>query len=743
MQKAEPQPAKVQNQPASQQRGGGVADSPQAEQIAQLEAMVAASSHQAALQKMADGMHNSLRQRTAQNFLEGINNSPKMVAQRMRHEQMFGVAQLEKQAEAKPNNTGLPDNLKSGIENLSGMSMDNVKVHYNSDQPAQLNALAYAQGSDIHLAPGQEQHLPHEAWHVVQQAQGRVQPTMQMKEGMLVNDDKGLEHEADVMGAKALSPAAQLKGGHAEERLLQGKLAPAQRPELKQGASALKETASLRKRSDQANTFCCLQRKIERGSNTGWGGLWWVTDGKALWGQIDKGFNVDLFALQTDLQAQKPTTEAIDSVLESINTFIKFWDGRDQIYYAANPERNQPISAAELAEKIDAELTGGRQALEAAKESASMRETKTGPSDVALKEKKTRVKKGNATANPRVSGSTKGEARVTDIPVSITSATKQPDVSPTRVNPSVKPKATTVKPPRGPSAKELEAARQEERRQANAVKKAENAERQTSVANFGKILSEKTNSLITSEKINQWQTWSGELDTLVTKAKQNPNLEPALKKLYDEWTKKLVEKREANEIERRGTKKQWETWTGLNDYRVIENLPGAIFTPARAPTQGPMTEQGEGPAEQNEAPAPLEIHVTYDTNSVRAPTDSINGMAAPLLVDHLLSTYSVWQRIHGSLETSYGPPYPHIYWGGDDLGLGAARYSQWNAMPEGWLPGPEGAVAKTKVESVLNDYVADNIVPLVQSHLSSVMFKVYVWPMFAELNSPSNKEVVK
>jgi len=111
------------------------------------------------------------------------------------------TAQLEQQA--KPNNTGLPDNLKSGIENLSGMAMDNVKVHYNSSQPAQLNALAYAQGSDIHVAPGQEQHLPHEAWHVVQQAQGRVQPTMQMKDGVPVNDDKGLEREADVMGSKA------------------------------------------------------------------------------------------------------------------------------------------------------------------------------------------------------------------------------------------------------------------------------------------------------------------------------------------------------------------------------------------------------------------------------------------------------------------------------------------------------------------------------------------------------------
>lgn len=109
---------------------------------------------------------------------------------------------------APSNNTGLPDNLKTGIESLSGISMDNVRVHYNSDRPAQLNALAYAQGSDIHLGPGQEQHLPHEAWHVVQQAQGRVQPTMQLKEGVPVNDDHALESEADVMGNKSLEIAS-------------------------------------------------------------------------------------------------------------------------------------------------------------------------------------------------------------------------------------------------------------------------------------------------------------------------------------------------------------------------------------------------------------------------------------------------------------------------------------------------------------------------------------------------------
>lgn len=130
-----------------------------------------------------------------------------------------GTAQLESLEEEAPgqgkfettqleeNNTGLPDQLKSGVENLSGHSLDDVKVHYNSPQPAALQAHAYAQGTDIHVAPGQEKHLPHEAWHVVQQKQGRVQPTRQLKENTNINDDVSLENEADVMGAKA----AQLK----------------------------------------------------------------------------------------------------------------------------------------------------------------------------------------------------------------------------------------------------------------------------------------------------------------------------------------------------------------------------------------------------------------------------------------------------------------------------------------------------------------------------------------------------
>lgn len=85
--------------------------------------------------------------------------------------------------------------------------MAGVRVHYNSARPAQLNAHAYAQGSDIHLAPGQDRHLPHEAWHVVQQAQGRVAPNRRSQGGVLVNDDGALEREADQQGQRAARQA--------------------------------------------------------------------------------------------------------------------------------------------------------------------------------------------------------------------------------------------------------------------------------------------------------------------------------------------------------------------------------------------------------------------------------------------------------------------------------------------------------------------------------------------------------
>ncbi|HEX7976601.1 MAG TPA: DUF4157 domain-containing protein, partial [Anaerolineales bacterium] len=93
--------------------------------------------------------------------------------------------------------------LKAGVESLSGLALDDVRVHYNSPRPAQMQASAYTQGTDIYVAPGQERHLPHEAWHVIQQKQGRVHPTMQMK-GIKINEEDKLEGEAETMGPKTL-----------------------------------------------------------------------------------------------------------------------------------------------------------------------------------------------------------------------------------------------------------------------------------------------------------------------------------------------------------------------------------------------------------------------------------------------------------------------------------------------------------------------------------------------------------
>ncbi|MEH1977658.1 MAG: DUF4157 domain-containing protein [Nostoc sp.] len=117
------------------------------------------------------------------------------------------TAITQKRASQQENRTGLPNDVKEGFENLTGHSMDDVRVHHNSSKPAQLNAFAYTQGTEIYVAPGQKQQVPHEVGHIAQQKEGRVKPTKQVN-GMLINDDENLEREADVMATKAL----QMKG---------------------------------------------------------------------------------------------------------------------------------------------------------------------------------------------------------------------------------------------------------------------------------------------------------------------------------------------------------------------------------------------------------------------------------------------------------------------------------------------------------------------------------------------------
>lgn len=111
------------------------------------------------------------------------------------------------QRDAEPNQTGMPDGVKSQMESAFSTDFSQVKIHSSSSKATDVGALAYAQGTDIHFAPGQfkpnssegQRLLGHELTHVVQQSEGRVKPTTSVG-GMPVNDDRQLESEADTMG---------------------------------------------------------------------------------------------------------------------------------------------------------------------------------------------------------------------------------------------------------------------------------------------------------------------------------------------------------------------------------------------------------------------------------------------------------------------------------------------------------------------------------------------------------------
>jgi Domain of unknown function (DUF4157) len=157
-----------------------------------------------ALQRIADA-----RAAPAQRMAEEEEPLQAKLTQRVQEEEEpLQAKALQRSASPAPaTGAGLPPSLKAGAESLSGVALDDVRVHRNSPEPAAAGALAFAQGNEVHLAPGQEKHLPHEAWHVVQQRQGRVAPTAALAGGVPLNDDPALEKEADVMGAKALAAA--------------------------------------------------------------------------------------------------------------------------------------------------------------------------------------------------------------------------------------------------------------------------------------------------------------------------------------------------------------------------------------------------------------------------------------------------------------------------------------------------------------------------------------------------------
>lgn len=109
-----------------------------------------------------------------------------------------------------PEATGIPGPVRAKMEAAFGADFSDVRVHPSSSRAAELGALAYTQGSEIHVAPGHwapetrrgQDLLGHELAHVVQQRSGRVSVTTQHG-GVGINDEPALESEADALGARA------------------------------------------------------------------------------------------------------------------------------------------------------------------------------------------------------------------------------------------------------------------------------------------------------------------------------------------------------------------------------------------------------------------------------------------------------------------------------------------------------------------------------------------------------------
>jgi len=278
--------------------------------------------------------HELFEKKSSSEGVQIIDNRPEAIAQRKLQEIANNSKQVKQlqalqtmayhhtqQHTPVANKTGLPDHLKSGIENVSGYSMDDVKVHYNSDKPAQLNAHAYAQGADIHIASGQEKHLPHEAWHVVQQKEGRVKTTLQMKDQININNEDSLEKEADQMGALALKTGLNTSNDTSSfsNSPLQKKNKSENTFSLKKN-SAIAGTGIIQRVISARNAFVAAEYVItnhRKDLNYEW------TDPNLI---LDTSFhkkNYDVIIKALQVLTHPQTGENVDLVVSYINTIFK------------------------------------------------------------------------------------------------------------------------------------------------------------------------------------------------------------------------------------------------------------------------------------------------------------------------------------------------------------------------------------------------------------------------------------
>lgn len=191
--------------------------------------------------------------------------------------QVQRLVQLQAIADSSPRSTAslaadtaraLPGNVRTKMECALGMDFSSVRIH-EGPQATAMDAIAYTQGRDVHFAPGYyrphsqsgQELLGHELAHVVQQAEGRVSATRQLK-GVGLNDADHLEREADAMGRAAALGRTISRASDLQPPAPSG-AAPIQRRVVPQISTALTPQA-------QAAT----QQELQNAYDAAWAHLW-------------------------------------------------------------------------------------------------------------------------------------------------------------------------------------------------------------------------------------------------------------------------------------------------------------------------------------------------------------------------------------------------------------------------------------------------------------------------------------
>lgn len=120
---------------------------------------------------------------------------------------MYKQDRLENEVIKKTSNqTNIPISIKSELEESSGVSLDNVRVKYNSSLPKSVGALATTKGTNIDIAPNQEKHLKHELGHAIDYLAGGNQQQTMKYSGEAIDSSQASEKRADdyASGKKAI-----------------------------------------------------------------------------------------------------------------------------------------------------------------------------------------------------------------------------------------------------------------------------------------------------------------------------------------------------------------------------------------------------------------------------------------------------------------------------------------------------------------------------------------------------------